>query len=221
MYSVMVPVADAASHVGRHDESLARHWLTTQVATARHAGSFGQLVALWQQFVSTQVTHDVGEVVGVVDMVAALKISDAAGQLPPSAGIAEPLSATPPPPSPRGDRPPPDMDVVQATPLTGVQVPSCGGFGSLEAEQATRVPTAAAGPIRPASPCRRSQESQEPSPDDDDAERPVVFRGAITFSLLLTLAYSWAVAGVSVKRGTGVLPAEWRTRSHQFGPIRR
>jgi hypothetical protein len=151
MYSVMVPVADAASHVGRHDESFARHWLTTQVATARHAGSFGQLVALWQQFVSTQVTHDVGEVVGVVDMVAALKISDAAGQLPPSAGITEPLSKTPPPPSPRADRPPPAMDAVQATPLTGVQGPGCGGFGLVD-EQATSAPTAAAGPIRPTRP---------------------------------------------------------------------
>lgn len=149
MYSVMVPVADAASHVGRHDESFARHWLTTQVATARHAGSFGQLVALWQQFVSTQVTHDVGEVVGVVDMVAALKISEAAGQLPPSAGIAEPLSNTPPPPSPRADLPPPAMDAVQATPLTGVQVPSCGGFGLLEDEHAMSAATAVAGPIRP------------------------------------------------------------------------
>jgi hypothetical protein len=214
MYSVMVPVADAASHVGRHDESFARHWLTTQVATARHAGSFGQLVALWQQFVSTQEMHDVGEVA----MVDVLKISDAAGQLPPSAGIPEPLSETPPPPSPRADGPPPDTAEVQATPLTGLQVPSCGGFGELEDEQATSAARATAGPTRPARPWRRSRESQEPSPDRE--KRPAVFRGAITFSLLLTLAYSWAVAGVSVKRGTGVHAAESRTGSHQFGPIR-
>jgi hypothetical protein len=178
-------------------------------------------VALWQQFASTQETHDVGEDVGAVDMVAALKISDAAGQLPPpSAGTTE-LSTAPLPASPGADPPPPDTGEVQATPSTGLQVPSCGGFDSLEDEQATSAARAATGPSCPARPWRQnlgSQQSQEPSPNCE--ERPVVLRRAITFSLLLTLAYSWAVAGVSVKRGTGVDAAEWRTGSHQFGPIR-
>jgi hypothetical protein len=206
MYSVMVPVADAASHVGRHVESFARHWVTTQVATARHAGSFGQLVALWQQFVSTQEMHEFGEVA----MVDALKISDAAGQLPASVGnTTAPLSAPPRPASPRPDGLPPGIDALQETPLTGLHVPSSGGFVPLEDEQAANAARAATGPSRP---------TQEPSPDRE--ERPVVVRGAITFSLLLTLAYSWAVAGVSVKRGTGVRAADRRTGSHQFGPVR-
>jgi hypothetical protein len=119
------------------------------------------------------------------------------------------------------------MDDVQATPLTGLQVASSGGFGPLvEDEQATSAARAAADPIRPKPPWRAQSEeseetrqSQKPSPNTE--ERPVVFRGAITFLLLLlTLAYSWAVAGVSVKRGTGVDAAEWRTGSHQSGPIR-
>ncbi len=57
-YSVIAVVADAASHVGRHDGSFGRQLCTTQTAMVVQFGSFGQLVALEQQCTATQEAHD-------------------------------------------------------------------------------------------------------------------------------------------------------------------
>jgi hypothetical protein len=54
---VIVPVADAASHVGRHDGSFGRQLDATHVAICVQLGSLGQL-PFPQQLVATQVAHD-------------------------------------------------------------------------------------------------------------------------------------------------------------------
>src|ERR1700722_9649041 len=149
MYSVIVPVAAAPSHVGRHDGSFARHDCTTHTAIDVQAGSFGQLVASAQHFSATQVAH--------VDS-AVLKIWLAPAHAPPSPTISVLLSVGPPPPSPCGEEPP--------APPTGPpqceQGPSKGGWGPLVDEEhaAARVARAAARPApRPAI---RREEARKP-----------------------------------------------------------
>jgi hypothetical protein len=168
MYSVIVPGADAASHVGRHDVSFARHWVRTQVATERHAGSFGQLDEPWQQLISTHDRHD--DVVVVVEL---LKISLAPGQLPPSVAV-DPLSVSAVPPSPTALLPPPPVTAPeQGTPLTAMQLPSCGGVGPLDDEHAaspspaTHV-TAASRPRRARD--ARGQADPRSAPDKTESE---------------------------------------------------
>jgi hypothetical protein len=130
MNSLIVPGGEAPSHVTRHDWSFCRHVIATQTATERHAGSLGQLVALGQQLVSTQVAQDDA---------AAAKISVAPGQFPASVIV----TTTGVVPASRGgvDIPPPGGGVPQATPSTGLHAPSCGGLPSGgegdEDEQAT------------------------------------------------------------------------------------
>jgi hypothetical protein len=139
MYSVTVPVGEAASHVTRHDGSFGRHVCATQTAIEVQAGSFGQLVAFTQQCSATQVAHEDSAV---------LKISLAPAHVPPSPTTTVLLSVGPPP-SPCAEEPP--------APPTGPpqfeQGPSKGGLGPLvdEEQAAARVARAAARPApRPA-----------------------------------------------------------------------
>src|ERR1700722_9483294 len=124
MYSVTVPVGDAPSHVVRHVPSFWRHDCATQVAMATQAWSVGQLVAL-QQWAATQLAHVEAPM---------LKISLAAGQLPPSPSSV-PLSLAMMPPSPGGELPPPAAAPPHVVPAVGMQGPICCGW-SLDDEQA-------------------------------------------------------------------------------------
>jgi hypothetical protein len=124
MYSVTVPVGDAPSHVVRHVPSFRRHDCATQVAMATQAWSVGQLVAL-QQWAATQLAHVEAPM---------LKISFAAGQLPPSPSSV-PLSLAMTPPSPGGELPPPADAPPHVVPAVGMQGPICCGW-SLDDEQA-------------------------------------------------------------------------------------
>jgi hypothetical protein len=76
-YSVTAPTGAAASHVGKHETSFARHWVTTQLAIEMHAGSFGQLDGPLQQLVATHETQ-LGPGTTVLDIV---KIWAAPGQV--------------------------------------------------------------------------------------------------------------------------------------------
>lgn len=141
MYSVTLPVGDAASQVARHDGSFCRHDVVTHSAICRHAGSLGQLVAPEQQFVSAHVAQDDA---------AALKICITPGQLP--ASVPTPASSSGGPASLGGDAPPPGVPPGQGAPPVDLHAPIDGGRG-LDDEHAKSVAIA---PARAGGPSRRS-----------------------------------------------------------------
>jgi hypothetical protein len=131
--SVRVPVGAAPWHVARHDWSFARHDVATHAATLMHAGSLGQLVGPEQHAAAMQLAHDEPGVV---------KIWLAPVHVPASVTKTTPPSKTPP--SRGGDVPPPATGPVHLAPSVGLHVPSCGGFGLVDDEQARRAPRAPA-----------------------------------------------------------------------------
>jgi len=130
MNSVRVPVGAAPSHVARQVWSFARHDVATHEATLRQAGSFGQLVGPEQHAVAMQLAQDEPGVV---------KIWLAPVHVPASVTKTTPLSKTPP--SLGGEVPPPLTGPVHMAPSVGLHVPSCGGFGLDDDEQAKRAPS--------------------------------------------------------------------------------
>jgi len=122
MYSLMVPGGEAPSQVTKQDWSFCKHVIATQTAMERHAGSFGQLVAL--------------------------KIRVTPGQLPASGVVVTGVVGVVPASRDGAIMPPPGEAPLQGTPLTGVHAPSCGGLPSGgegdEDEQATNAAIATA-----------------------------------------------------------------------------
>ena len=121
MYSLMVPGGEAPSQVTKQDWSFCKHVIATQTAMERHAGSFGQLVALEQQLAWTHVAQD---------ELAALKIRVTPGQLPASGVVVTGVVGVVPASRDGAIMPPPGEAPLQGTPLTGVHAPSCGGLPS-------------------------------------------------------------------------------------------
>jgi hypothetical protein len=131
-----VPAGAAAEHVLTHDTSFARHVAATHDATLTHAGSFGQAVEPAQHAEAMQLAHDEP---------GAVKIWLAPVHDPASTKTTTPVSGIPA--SRGGEVLPPDPGVVQGTPLTGLQLPSSGGFE--DDEQATSAPSVPASSVTP------------------------------------------------------------------------
>ena len=127
IYSVMAPAGAAPSHVGRHETSLARHWVTTHVAIDRQTGSVGQFVALPQQFAATQETH----VVETMEFVSP-NIWLTPGHAPASWSAATPAPIDGCPPSPCDELCPAETELAHGNPLVASQVPSSEGLAVLE-----------------------------------------------------------------------------------------
>jgi hypothetical protein len=137
MYSVIVAVIAAASHVGRHDWSFGRHSETTQTAIDTQMGSFGQLDALEQQCAATHVAHDAADV-------PVPKISIAPAQVPPSPTSVALSVAAAPASLGGGAVPPPATGPPQETPVVGTQPGSCGGLGLDDEQARSAIPPARA-----------------------------------------------------------------------------